>query len=103
MGIRRVRHDVPPAGSVTLAVRLRRLPLFDLWPGARALRRRSDHLEWYAWVGAALLVALALPVAVATALVARESLAGTAAEQQREPRAQPGPESGEGHADTVPT
>jgi hypothetical protein len=25
------------------------------------------------------------------------------AEQQREPRAQPGPESGEGHADTVPT
>ena len=63
--------------------RLSRLPLFELWPargtGAAGVGRRSDLLEWYAWVSAALFVALAVPAsAVAGLLVAGEPAAGAA-------------------------
>lgn len=67
-----------------LADRLRRLPLFDLWPGARAVPRDSDRLEWYGWVAAALVCALAVPLALVVGLLARSALAETAREQRVE-------------------
>jgi hypothetical protein len=67
-----------------LADRLRRLPLFDLWPGARPFRRDSDRLEWYGWVAAALVCALAVPLALVVGLQARSALADTARQQRAE-------------------
>jgi hypothetical protein len=77
----RAAPDIGHMNLRQVAARLRRLPLFDLWPGARRIRRGSDRLEGYAWVAGALVCALAVPVAVVAGLRAHTSLSETAREQ----------------------